>query len=130
MRIESHTVLRIFALIILLANMMLISSGEHFRIVAVAHGDLESLRHIVEGVSSICAIGVPGPLWALSEAAIPIVAGDEDTTPIPSTVAMVFRLGNGRIVFPQVLDGTEAVRRQIFPFKGLLIMRTELEEFY
>ncbi|MBO3840429.1 MAG: hypothetical protein QXN75_07080 [Thermoproteota archaeon] len=59
---------------------------------------LEGLHQLVEGVYSICAIGVPGPLWSLSETAIPIAAGDEDTTPIPSNVVMASSLGGGRVI--------------------------------
>jgi hypothetical protein len=56
------------------------------------------LSPLIAGVSSIFAIGVPGPLWALSEDAFPIVSGDEDTTPIPSVVAMATFFGKGRVV--------------------------------
>ncbi|MBO3840674.1 MAG: hypothetical protein QXJ72_08125 [Thermoproteota archaeon] len=59
---------------------------------------LDGLHQLVEGVYSICAIGVPGPLWSLSETAIPIAAGDEDTTPIPSNVVMASSLGVGRVI--------------------------------
>lgn len=56
------------------------------------------LSPLTVGVSSICAIGVPGPLWALSENVVPIVSGDEDTTPVPSIVAMATEFENGRVV--------------------------------
>ena len=56
------------------------------------------LSPLVKGVSSICIIGVPGPLWALSEIPIPVVSGDEDTMPVPSVVAMASSLGEGRVV--------------------------------
>ena len=53
---------------------------------------------ILNGVRSIVALGVPGPLWALNPTPVPIVAGDNDTTPIPSVVAMASGLGRGRVV--------------------------------
>ena len=53
---------------------------------------------VLEGVESIVALGVPGPLWALNPMPVPIVAGDDDTTPFPSIVAMVSGLGEGRVV--------------------------------
>ena len=53
---------------------------------------------LIAGVSSVCAIGVPGPLWALSENVVPIVSGDEDTTPVPSVVAVATVFGDGRVV--------------------------------
>ena len=53
---------------------------------------------LVMGVTSICAIGVPGPLCPLSPTVIPIVAGDDDTTPLPSVVVMASQLGGGRVV--------------------------------
>ena len=64
---------------------------------------------IVDGVRSICpwgiggtdghgVPGVPGPVEAFSENAIPIVSGDDDTTPINATVAIASSLGDGRIV--------------------------------
>ena len=56
------------------------------------------LSPLIAGVSSICAIGIPGPLWALPENVVPIVSGDEDTAPIPSVVAMATEFGNGRVV--------------------------------
>ena len=59
---------------------------------------LSGFSPLVNGVSSICAIGVPGPLWALLEKVVPIVSGDEDTTPVPSLVAAAVEIGNGRVV--------------------------------
>jgi hypothetical protein len=53
---------------------------------------------LIAGVSSVCAVGVPGPLWTLSENVIPIVSGDEDTTPVPSVVTVATVFGNGRVV--------------------------------
>ena len=53
---------------------------------------------LVMGVTSICAIGVPGPLCPLSPTVIPIVAGDDDTTPLPSVVVMASQPGGGRVV--------------------------------
>jgi hypothetical protein len=53
---------------------------------------------LVAGISSVYVVGVPGPLWALSENVVPIVSGDEDTTPIPSVVAAATLFGNGRVV--------------------------------
>lgn len=53
---------------------------------------------VVTGISSICAIGAPGPLWALSDTVIPVAAGDEDTTPVPSVVVMASGLGSGRVI--------------------------------
>jgi hypothetical protein len=53
---------------------------------------------ITKDVSSIYAVGVPGPLLALNNNAIPVVAGDEDTSPSVSTVAIASSLGNGRVV--------------------------------
>jgi len=37
-------------------------------------------------------------LWVLSESVVPIVSGDEDTTPTPSLVAAAILFGNGRVV--------------------------------
>jgi len=53
---------------------------------------------LTTGVSSICAVGVPGPLWVLDSTPLPVVAGDEDTTPVPSVVAIASRIGNGHVV--------------------------------
>lgn len=53
---------------------------------------------LVSSVESICALGVPGPLYALSAVPIPVVAGDEDTVPVPSIVVMASALGDGRVV--------------------------------
>ena len=53
---------------------------------------------LLNGVNSIITLGVPGPLWALNQIPIPIVSGDNDTTPVPSVVAMVSTLGEGRVV--------------------------------
>lgn len=53
---------------------------------------------LIEGVSYVCARGVPGPLWALNSTPIPVVAGDEDTSPVPSVVAMASGIGNGRVL--------------------------------
>jgi len=61
-------------------------------------GDSTDLSSVVSGVSSICAVGVPGPLFALNSTPVPIVAGDEDTTPFPSIVAMASSLGSGRVI--------------------------------
>lgn len=55
------------------------------------------LSPLINGVSSICALGVPGPLWALNDTPVPVVAGDEDTTPVPSVVVMTSGIGNGRV---------------------------------
>jgi hypothetical protein len=52
---------------------------------------------IVEGVNQICAIGVPGPLWALNNSPIPLAAGDSDAS-IPSVVAMAVESENGRVI--------------------------------
>ena len=53
---------------------------------------------IFDGVSQISAVGAPGPLMALNVEVVPIVAGDEDTEPAISTVAMASSLGSGRVV--------------------------------
>jgi hypothetical protein len=53
---------------------------------------------ITNGVSSICALGVPGPLWAVNSVPVPAVAGDDDTTPCPSVVAMASGIGNGVVL--------------------------------
>jgi hypothetical protein len=37
-------------------------------------------------------------LWALSASPIPVAAGDEDTSPVPSVVVMASGAGNGRVV--------------------------------
>ncbi|MEM3489071.1 MAG: hypothetical protein QXO75_05375, partial [Nitrososphaerota archaeon] len=49
-------------------------------------------------VTSIFAIGIPGPLLALNVESVPMVAGDDDTTPIPSVVAIASTKGQGRII--------------------------------
>ncbi|MEM2529247.1 MAG: hypothetical protein QXG40_07635 [Ignisphaera sp.] len=64
----------------------------------MVRGDLEDLSQLVKDISSIYAIGVPGPIYALSMKAIPVVAGDEDTTPVPSIVVMASSLGSGRVI--------------------------------
>ncbi len=89
---------RITASTILLIIVISFSLAEHFRIGIMAERELEDLHQLVKDVSSICAMGVPGPLWALSKTPIPIVAGDEDTTPVPSIVVMASGLGSGRVV--------------------------------
>jgi PKD repeat protein len=53
---------------------------------------------LINGIDSICALGVPGPMLALNTAPVPVVAGDNDTTPVPSVVVMASGLGNGRVV--------------------------------
>lgn len=53
---------------------------------------------LIDGVSSICAVGVPGPLWAWNDNPVPVVSGDEDTTPVPSIVVMSSCVGSGRVV--------------------------------
>ncbi|MFC1977411.1 hypothetical protein ACFLWS_04000 [Chloroflexota bacterium] len=49
-------------------------------------------------VNSICAVGVTGPLSAMTSNAIPLVTGDDDTIPHPSVVAIASRLNDGRVV--------------------------------
>jgi len=53
---------------------------------------------LTSGVDSICALGVPGPLLAVNSIPIPIVTGDDDTTPDPSVVVMASGSGDGRVV--------------------------------
>ena len=69
----------------------------------VSNADFEIIQQVdplplISGVNSICALGVPGPLFALNTTAVPVVSGDNDTTPIPSVVVMVSGLGSGRVV--------------------------------
>lgn len=52
---------------------------------------------LTSGVSSICAVGVPGPLFALNATPVPVTAGDDDT-PAPSVVIMASGIGKGRVV--------------------------------
>lgn len=56
---------------------------------------IDDLLSLVEGISSVCALGVPGPIWSLSNRSIPFIAGDEDTTPVPSVVAVASGFGSG-----------------------------------
>jgi len=65
---------------------------------AIPSGVQEDFSSLVENISSVYVVGVPGPLWALSENVVPIVSGDEDTTPVPSVVAAAVLFGNGRVV--------------------------------
>jgi len=53
---------------------------------------------LTDGVTSICAAGTPGPLLVLSPAVVPVVSGDEDTTPVPSLMVTASGLGSGRVV--------------------------------
>ena len=54
---------------------------------------------LLNGVTAICAgEGNPGPLVALNETPVPVVGGDNDTTPANSVVVMASGLGGGRVV--------------------------------
>ena len=53
---------------------------------------------LTSDVDSICALGAPGPLWAVNTIPVPVVAGDEDTTGVPSTVVMASESGIGQVV--------------------------------
>jgi hypothetical protein len=48
-------------------------------------------------VAEIVFVGVPGPLYAVDDDWVPIVAGDDDTS-VPSTVVMARGYGQGRLV--------------------------------
>jgi hypothetical protein len=52
---------------------------------------------IVKGLSSVCALGIPGPILPLPESSLPIIAGDEDTAPPYSVVAVASHFGKGRV---------------------------------
>jgi hypothetical protein len=54
--------------------------------------------YIVNGISSICALGVPGPLEATDSKAAPLVTGDSSTSPPFAVVSMLSSYGKGRIV--------------------------------
>jgi hypothetical protein len=45
---------------------------------------------LIDNIDYLCASGVPGPLSALNSAPVPVVAGDNDTTPVPSIVVMAY----------------------------------------
>jgi len=70
-------------------------AAEFAQVEAAPSSDPQAL---ISSVDSICGLGVPGPLYALSAVPIPVVAGDDDTTPVPSTVVMASGLGDGQVV--------------------------------
>lgn len=53
---------------------------------------------LINGVNSIYSLGTLSPLSALNQKVMPIVSGDNDTTPLPSTVALASGSGSGRVV--------------------------------
>jgi len=93
-RFDSSKRVSIILFILLLSSSLMMPSAPRLAV----QGDLTDLSSVVAGVSSICAVGVPGPLFALNSTPIPIVAGDEDTTPFPSIVAMASSLESGRVI--------------------------------
>jgi hypothetical protein len=78
-------------------------------IVVSSQEQTNDLSTLTKGVTSICPWGVggtdgrgvpglPGPVEALSDKAVPIASGDDDTTPSNSAVGIASFLGDGRII--------------------------------
>jgi len=62
----------------------------HSKRLSAMSGTPDKLAEIVHesGTTSLCAVGVLGPLFTPSPAALPVVASDDSTTAYPSVVVM------------------------------------------
>jgi hypothetical protein len=60
--------------------------------------DSVDFSYLVNGVKRLWYDGVPGPILILDNQTVPIVSGDEDTSPVLSVVAVAREYGRGRVV--------------------------------